>query len=195
MKRILFIKNISCMLCLISVICSQGIAQTDTKETQILDMYCDLMANAAYQSKGGYILATNVDTIVKGGEYAAVLNMQPAFSWSITTDKENFEQTAYQIFVADSPNELTEESENIWDSGKVNSGQSTAIPFGGHPLIPNKTFFWKIKIWSGDLDEPVESRITSFRTGNLSQAYQTPRYPLQRIDQYPRLLQSLSENK
>lgn len=177
------------------MICSQGIAQTDTKETQILDMYCDLMANAAYQSKGGYILATNVDTIVKGSEYAAVLNMQPAFSWSITTDKENFEQTAYQIFVADSPNELTEKSGNIWDSGKVNSGQSTAIPFGGHPLIPNKTFFWKIKIWSGDLDEPVESRITSFRTGNLSQAYQTPRYPLQRIDQYPRLLQSLSENK
>ena len=43
---------------------------------------------------------------------------QPCFSWQIQAQQRNFEQSAWQILVADSPEKLQAGNGNIWDSGK-----------------------------------------------------------------------------
>lgn len=55
----------------------------------------------------------------------------PQFSWEFTTGNRNFKQVAYQVLVADSPDQLDIAQGNVWNSGKVISGQSSGILFKG----------------------------------------------------------------
>ncbi|QNL50465.1 family 78 glycoside hydrolase catalytic domain [Olivibacter sp. SDN3] len=195
MKRIRMVMKYCWNIALLVImVCVKALAQTAHKDVRIVDMYCDLMANADYQSADGYVLVSDKDAVIQGNQYATVLNSKPAFSWSIAAYGGNFRQTAYQILVADNAEQLNQSIGNIWDSGKVKSSQSAGIRFGGENLSPNKTFFWKIKIWCEDKDEPIDGRMATFRTGDLAEGYQTSRYPLQRSDETPTRLQSLSEN-
>ena len=41
---------------------------------------------------------------------------QPCFSWQIQAQQRNFEQSAWQILVADSPEKLQAGNGNIWDA-------------------------------------------------------------------------------
>lgn len=60
---------------------------------------------------------------------------KPRFSWEMLSNLRGQKQTAYQILVATSPNKLTPESADIWNSGKVNSGESNAVVYGGKHSI------------------------------------------------------------
>jgi alpha-L-rhamnosidase len=81
---------------------------------------------------------------------------QPRFSWQIVSDSRNVSQTAYQIMVADSPDKLNEGKDLVWNSGKTESSNSVLIPYAGPPLVSRATYYWKVKVWTGD-----GSRITS----------------------------------
>jgi alpha-L-rhamnosidase len=74
---------------------------------------------------------------------------QPRFSWQIPADqnKRSIKQTAYQIQVAVSPDQLDKGSELLWDSGPRQSEQCLHIPYEGKALKARKRYFWKVKIW------------------------------------------------
>ena len=48
----------------------------------------------------------------------------PRLSWTIDSDRRGEKQTAYQIVVAKSPDALQGDRGDLWDSGKIASGQS-----------------------------------------------------------------------
>ena len=50
--------------------------------------------------------------------------MQPRFSWQIASGKPDLKQTAYQIQVAASPEQLESGDGLLWDSGVVRSDES-----------------------------------------------------------------------
>ena len=58
-------------------------------------------------------------------------NTHPCFSWKTYAVDRNFDQSAYRILVADSPEKLSMDQGNIWDSGKVNTSSSVLVPFEG----------------------------------------------------------------
>jgi alpha-L-rhamnosidase len=74
--------------------------------------------------------------------------VQPRFSWQIKASQNNVQQSAYQIFVAESAENLTKETELSWNTGKVDNGNSVLIPYQGLALRSGKTYFWKVKVWT-----------------------------------------------
>jgi len=72
---------------------------------------------------------------------------EPRFSWIIESKERDVHQTAYQILVASSPEKLTEQSADIWNSGKVFSDHSILLPFTNHQLSSRQRYFWKVRIW------------------------------------------------
>ena len=69
----------------------------------------------------------------------------PRFSWQLTSDKSNLKQTGYQIQVAETPEQLAEGKDLIWDSGSVTSDQSILIAYAGKPLKPETYYYWRVK--------------------------------------------------
>ncbi len=69
--------------------------------------------------------------------------VSPRFSWELHHDERGQRQTAYQVLVASSPNVLHADQGDIWDSGKVDSGQSTNIVFAGTTLASGAAYTWK----------------------------------------------------
>ena len=78
---------------------------------------------------------------------------QPCFSWQIQAQQRNFEQSAWQILVADSPEKLQAGNGNIWDSGKTLSSASILVPFKGKELKAGQTYYWKVRSWDKE-DSP-----------------------------------------
>ena len=60
--------------------------------------------------------------------------LQPRLSWELTATQPNQIQTAYQIRVANSPDDLTANQALIWDTGQVMTAQSNQIVYEGPPL-------------------------------------------------------------
>ena len=82
----------------------------------------------------------------------------------------NFRQVAYQVVVSDSPDQLDKLEGNVWNSGKVTSGQSSGILYKGAALESRKRYYWKVKVWTADNKELVASQPAQFEMGLLQQS-------------------------
>jgi alpha-L-rhamnosidase len=81
---------------------------------------------------------------------------QPGLSWVLAlTDpnKRDTKQLAYQILVASDPSNLEADHGDLWDSGRVDSGQSSQVLYAGRPLASRMSCWWKVRVW--DQDERV----------------------------------------
>jgi alpha-L-rhamnosidase len=75
-------------------------------------------------------------------------NQHPALSWILTTQERNVVQTAYQIVVASSPEKLAAGEGDLWNSGKVESDQSTKVIYNGTERKSGQRCYWKVKVWT-----------------------------------------------
>jgi alpha-L-rhamnosidase len=76
----------------------------------------------------------------------------PRLSW-INNDKDftrGQKQTAWEIRVADSKENLISGKANLWQSGKVNSDQSINILYKGKPLVSRQDCWWQVRVWDKD---------------------------------------------
>jgi len=78
-------------------------------------------------------------------------------------------QTAYLILVASSVGNLARDDGNLWNSGKVASGETIQIPYAGRPLKSVQQVFWKVRVWDGDGRVSSWSRPASWTMGLLNQ--------------------------
>jgi hypothetical protein len=92
---------------------------------------------------------------------SGVNNSRPSFCWTFVDDDPNHpgqSQSAYQILISSSLDNLKADLGDLWDSGKVVNATNYAI-FAGWPtesempiqtkLIQNKgtTYWWKVRVW------------------------------------------------
>ncbi|MEE9432591.1 MAG: family 78 glycoside hydrolase catalytic domain [Melioribacteraceae bacterium] len=75
---------------------------------------------------------------------------KPRFSWNLESDQRGVKQTAYQVIVASSIENLNNNITDIWNSKKVETDNSIQIYFDGETLESNKKYFWKVKVWDAD---------------------------------------------
>ena len=74
--------------------------------------------------------------------------LNPRLSWRFKAAGIRGEkQTAYRIIVATSPDKLSEDEADLWDSGKVRSDQSIHVTYNGKPLKSGMKCFWKVMVW------------------------------------------------
>ncbi len=72
---------------------------------------------------------------------------KPRLSWQILSDEQNVMQSAYEIRVADSPENLSKKSRLIWTSGKVTGDNSVNVEYGGLELQSMQRAYWQVRIW------------------------------------------------
>ncbi len=69
----------------------------------------------------------------------------PRLSWQLLSQQQNVLQQAYEIRVADSPDNL--ESQPLWSSGKVMSQQSVLVAYAGPEVESAKRYYWQVRVW------------------------------------------------
>jgi alpha-L-rhamnosidase len=125
-------------------------------------------------------------------QFAEIAQKQPFFGWIVNSDQNNTVQTAYQIIVASSLENIQKGIGDCWDSGKTDSEQSVNVVYSGKVLEPNSVYFWKVKFWDNHGNESSYSSISQFKTAAIQANYATAHYPLQKQDVYPVSIKSLS---
>ncbi|HMP81383.1 MAG TPA: family 78 glycoside hydrolase catalytic domain [Verrucomicrobiota bacterium] len=71
----------------------------------------------------------------------------PRLSWTIESNRRGARQTAYHLRVASSAEQLAAKASDLWDSGRVESNQTTHIAYTGQPLKSRDACHWCVEIW------------------------------------------------
>jgi alpha-L-rhamnosidase len=72
---------------------------------------------------------------------------QPRLSWLLESTERGQKQTSYQALAATIPALLAKGNGDLWDSGKVSTGESVQVVYGGKPLRPGQRVYWKVRAW------------------------------------------------
>ncbi|MCV9386642.1 glycoside hydrolase family 78 protein [Reichenbachiella ulvae] len=88
----------------------------------------------------------------------------PDFSWKLPTAVQ--EQSAYAIEVASNP-DLLGSNADLWNSGKVKTGQSTFVKYEGKALSSRQKVCWRVKFWDKEGKESSWSETAYIELGLL----------------------------
>lgn len=106
----------------------------------------------AYHCFGAVELRCEYQTDPKGVDVA-----QPRLGWKMEKGAERgVSQTAYQVLVASSQENLKKNQGDLWDSGKVDSDQQLFIRYAGSPLQSGQACWWKVRTWDNIDADPSE---------------------------------------
>ena len=77
----------------------------------------------------------------------------PTFSWKMDSSRNGASQTAYTIRLFE---RSVETGPEVWNSGEVQDGRSTAVPYKGPALKPSTRYFWQVTVKDerGNWSEP-----------------------------------------
>ncbi|WP_427166694.1 alpha-L-rhamnosidase [Streptomyces sp. C1-1] len=73
----------------------------------------------------------------------------PRLSWPLVSEGTDVRQSGYQVRVATDAS-LLPSRPDVWDSGRVTSGESVLVPYAGPELRPRTRYFWSVRVWDGD---------------------------------------------
>jgi alpha-L-rhamnosidase len=93
---------------------------------------------------------------------------RPRLSWWVEDSRRGARQTAYQILVAGSPERLTEQRADIWNSGKRQGDQSLNVLYGGPRLSARRNCWWTVRLWDMNGNPGPWSRPARFEIGLLN---------------------------
>lgn len=91
---------------------------------------------------------------------------RPRLSWVLESERRGARQTAYQIIVASSQELLELDKGDLWDSGRVESDETTHIEYAGAPLVSRVECHWRVTVWD-ELEESTTSAPAHWSMGLL----------------------------
>jgi alpha-L-rhamnosidase len=97
-------------------------------------------------------------------------NTCPHFSWKLSSAASGDKQTAYEIQIASSAENLETGTPDLWDSGKVGSEQSVMVDYRGEKLSSRDLCYWRVRVWDKDNEVSDWSPVDSFSVGILDNA-------------------------
>ncbi|MCL4692583.1 MAG: family 78 glycoside hydrolase catalytic domain, partial [Candidatus Hydrogenedentes bacterium] len=92
---------------------------------------------------------------------------EPRLSWRLESAERGAVQSAYEILVASTPEKLNEADADLWNTGRVESGQSVHVEYAGAPLTSRRECFWKVRVWDGKGNVSPWSEVASWSMGLL----------------------------
>lgn len=108
-------------------------------------------------------------------ERTPVASQKPTFGWVVGGSNADARQTAYQIQIS------TKDGQEgaIWDSGKVASASSIAVPYGGPELARDSAYRWRVRTWDTRGRESAWSGYQNFKiAGTVPEGFTLIPYPL-----------------
>ncbi len=94
---------------------------------------------------------------------------QPRLSWEMESQRRGARQAAYRVRVASSASKLAAGDADLWDSGRVESSQSTHIVYKGQPLRSRQECHWFVEVWD-ETGAVIRSEPTFWTMGLLESA-------------------------
>ncbi len=94
---------------------------------------------------------------------------QPHLSWKLQSSMRGQRQTAYQILVASSMENLNKDKGNLWNSKKVTSDKTIQLPYSGRSLKSSQQVFWKVRVWDKDGNVSDWSKSATWTMGLLKE--------------------------
>lgn len=94
----------------------------------------------------------------------------PRLSWELTSEVRGQVQTAYQILVATSPELLSVDKADLWDSEKVSGNKTNQLEYAGKSLQSRTACFWKVRSWDKNGNVGAWSSIAKWEIGLLTKA-------------------------
>lgn len=107
-------------------------------------------------------------------EISVVTTLTPTFSWVMPQGADGDCQTAYQLLMATTSTALQTDQPDVWDSGKVESGNALHIAYAGKSLKPHTTYYWKVRVWNKNGEVSAYSSIQQFHIGDALRKKQWP---------------------
>lgn len=104
---------------------------------------CDRMIKVYADPLSGVPTGLTIEYI-RDPRFTRIISPKPVFSWMVPG--EAVIQRGYQVLVSSSQEQIDNNTGDIWDSGLVRNSQSVNVEFGGEPLRPDKTYYWKVRI-------------------------------------------------
>jgi alpha-L-rhamnosidase len=126
---------------------------------------------------------------------------QPRFTWQLQSDKRNVLQTAYEIRLAASLEDVARGKNLLWSSGKVVSEQSVLVDYAGGALQSGTRYFWQVRVWDNQSTTPsVWSAAAQFQMAFLTASdwkaqWITPNFPEDSTRPSPLLRKTFSLSK
>ncbi len=107
-------------------------------------------------------------------EYAkeplAVGTRRPRFAWDVPLRGRCRRQSAYRVLVATREALLEPGQADLWDSGRVESGQSVNVVYDGAELTSDTDCFWTVRIWDEQGRDVGLRPMARFATAFLDEA-------------------------
>jgi len=94
---------------------------------------------------------------------------QPHLSWVLESETRGQKQTAYRVLAASTRSGLLAGQGDLWDSGRVDSAQSTQVAYSGCALSSRQRAWWQVSVWDKD-GQPSSSAPAWFELGLLARA-------------------------
>jgi alpha-L-rhamnosidase len=97
----------------------------------------------------------------------------PGFSWIVSSSLRNSRQSSYRITVSSSLKYLLNGKPDLWDSGRIESGETIHHEYLPCNLVSDSHYYWKVFLWDGDgilHESPVAEFGTAFLPGHKWQA-------------------------
>ena len=91
----------------------------------------------------------------------------PCLLWQLESRQRGVTQTAYQVLAATTPQALSKEEGDLWDSGKITSDETLNIAYAGKPLASSQQGFWKVRVWDGNGKASAWSKPATWTMGVL----------------------------
>jgi alpha-L-rhamnosidase len=95
---------------------------------------------------------------------------QPRLSWILDSNERGQKQTAYRVLVASDAHLLAKDCGDLWDSGRVESDQTTQVVYAGKPLASRTRCFWSVCVWDKDGKTSARSQSATWTMGLLRAA-------------------------
>ena len=82
----------------------------------------------------------------------------PRLSWVVRAEtlgraglaQRGQKQTAYHVLVAGDVETLGRDQGDLWDSGRVESDETTAVVYAGKAIPSHQPCYWKVRVWDKD---------------------------------------------
>ena len=91
--------------------------------------------------------------------------LQPRLSWWVNDKRPAEIQTAYRILASSDCDKLQANEADLWDSGKIDSGQVHGIEYAGASLGSSRSVWWKVRTFDSDGLPSPWSEAALFETG------------------------------
>jgi alpha-L-rhamnosidase len=101
-----------------------GMMRTSSCSIQIARLYCDHAVNPP-----------------------AIDHRKPTLSWILSSKQRGSRQSAYQILVSRNLSSLRRGIGDMWNSGKVDSDNSTNVVYGGTATASGEQCYWQVRVW------------------------------------------------